>query len=331
MVKDDVIKKIVFRLGNEIDTSVLQSVLYFELNNYDIVEQTKNEIVEYNQTRDQKAIHMFFVSKKVEGCSDKTIKHYQNTIKSFLSVIHKPFEEITTNDIRYYIAKRGTVDKVSKVTQNNERLVISSLFAWLTAEEYILRNPMLSFKKIKQDKQVKKPFSEEEMELLRRACKNKRELAVLEFLFSTGCRCGELEEIRIENIDFDAGKLFVIGKGNKERCVFLNPKAKVAIREYIAERGSPTRGALFESQTYKGRGLKVSGIEIIVRNIGKRAGIEKCHPHRMRRTTATTALNRGMPIDQVKEMLGHESIATTTIYALTDKENLQASHKKYVV
>lgn len=331
MIKDDVIKRIVLRLSNQVDPDLVSNTLYFELNGYDIVEQRKNEIVEYSQSEDQKATQMFFVSKKVEGLSDRTLKYYKNVLTKFASVIVKPLKEITSTDIRYYIAYRIQESNISKCTQNNERRVISTFFAWLTAEEYILRNPTLSVKKIKQEKRVKKPFSEEELELIRKACKNLKETAIVEFLYSTGCRCSEMADLRIENIDINSGKLVVFGKGAKEREVFINAKCKIALSEYLESRGNLKAGPLFESQTYKGESMKVAGIEICIRGLGKRAGVENCHPHRFRRTTATTALNRGMPIDQVQQMLGHEDIKTTTIYAITDKENLQSAHRKFVV
>ena len=331
MTKDDVIKRIVLRLSNQVDPDLVSNTLYFELNGYDIVEQRKNEIVEYSQSEDQKATQMFFVSKKVEGLSDRTLKYYKNVLTKFASVIVKPLKDITATDIRYYIAYRIQESNISKCTQNNERRVISTFFTWLTAEEYISRDPSLSVKKIKQEKRVKKPFSEEELELIRKACKNEKETAIVEFLYSTGCRCSELVDLRIENIDFNTCKVLVFGKGAKEREVFINAKCKIAISEYLASRDNPKEGPLFESQTYKGQSMKVSGIEICIRGLGKRAGVENCHPHRFRRTTATTALNRGMPIDQVQQMLGHEDIKTTTIYAITDKENLQSAHRKFVV
>ena len=167
--------------------------------------------------------------------------------------------------------------------------------------------------------------------MIRKACKDEKELAIIEFFYSTGCRCEEVTLVRIEEIDFNNNKLIVYGKGQKEREVFINAKCKIALVDYLKKRGNPKEGPLFESQTYKGQSMQTAGFGIRIREIGKRAGVKNCHPHRFRRTTATTALNRGMPIEQVRLMLGHEDIKTTTIYAIADKENLQASHKKYVV
>lgn len=333
MIKDDVIKNIVIRLSGEIDADIVSNVLYFELNNYDIVENKKNEVATYNQTDDQKAYKMFFISKKVEGLSDKTLKYYKSVIDKFVSVIVKPLKDITATDIRYYIAYRINESCISKCTQDNERRAISTFFTWLTAEEYIQRNPCLSVKKIKQEKRMKKPFSEEELELIRKVCKDERESALVEFLYSTGCRCGEIEELKMKDVDLENGKLIVYGKGEKEREVFLNTKCVLAIKEYIRSRN--TKGIyLFETKCYNSNNeskcASAHWVEYTIREIGKRAGVEKCHPHRFRRTTATTALNRGMPIDQVQKMLGHTDIKTTTIYAQTDLESVQASHKKFV-
>ena len=328
MTKDDVIKKIVFRLSNQVDPDLVSNTLYLELNGYDIVEQQKNEIIEYSQTEDQKATQMFFISKKVEGLSDRTLKYYKSVLIKFASVIVKPLKEITATDIRYYIAYRIQESDISKCTQNNERRVISTFFAWLTAEEYILRNPTLSVKKIKQEKRIKKPFSEEEMELIREACRDTREKAIIEFLYSTGCRIEELSRVTIKDIDIVNGVVNLYGKGSKEREAFLNTRCKMIINEYIEGRSKDE--ALFNNKRTN-KSYDIGYLEQIVRKIGKRAGVEKCHPHRFRRTTATTALNRGMPIDQVQKMLGHEDIKTTTIYAQTDLESVQANHKKYVV
>lgn len=336
MTKDDVIKEIAFRFGESgFDVHKAQGILYLVLNNYNITQNEKMEMVEYNQSDNDKAFKMFLVSKKVEGCTDKTIKYYKDTLDKYNSVMVKPYKEVTTNDIRYYLAMREMQDHVSKCTANNERRVLSTFFCWLTANGCITKNPMLAIKAIKQEKRIKKPFSEEELELIRRACIDKREKALVEFLYSTGCRCGEIKDLMIENIEISSGKLTVFGKGQKEREVFLNAKCKMALNEYLGERGKPNSGHLFEVRLYNSKdrivGASGSWVEVTIRNIGKRAGVKNCHPHRFRRTTATTALQRGMPIEQVRMMLGHEDIKTTTIYAEADRDSLQAAHKKYVV
>lgn len=244
--------------------------------------------------------------------------------------MNKRLKDITTNDIRYYLAILSTKDKVSKCTQDNERRNLSSIFTFLNNEGYIHKNPLASVKKIKQDSVVKDPFSETELELIRRACETKRERALIEFLLSTGCRVGEIPDIKIEDVDFKNNKLIVTGKGSKQRYVFLNEKAMFTLDEYLEERGKPRYGALFLSR-WSNQGIGRDYAEQIIREIGKRAGVERCHPHRFRHTTATMALRRGMPLEMVQEMLGHSDIRTTQIYAQQDKADLQMYHKKYVV
>lgn len=336
MVKDNVIKDLALRLSEHgIDVYKAQNILYIGLSNYTISENQKMEIVEYSQSENDKAFNMFLISKKVEGCTDRTIKFYKDTLNKYNSVIVKPYTETSTNDIRYYLAYRETQEKVSKCTVNNERRVLSTFFCWLTANDYIVKNPMLAIKPIKQEKRIKKPFSEEELEMIRRSCKNRREIALVEFLYSTGCRCGEIEGLKIENVDIASGKLIVFGKGQKEREVFLNAKCRMTLKEYLEERNNPESGPLFaikvRGKEKDEKSVNEQWVENTIRKIGDRAGVKKCHPHRFRRTTATTALNRGMPIEQVRMMLGHENITTTTIYAIADKDNLQYNHKKYVV
>lgn len=332
MTKDEVVNEISIKFSEHgFDMHKAQGILYLVLNNYNIIPNEKMEIIEYSQSENEKAYKMFIVSKKVEGCTDRTIKYYINVLNHYNSKIVKPYTEVTTNDIRYYIATREMKDKVSKCTANNERRVLSTFFCWLTANDYIVKNPMLAIKAIKQEKRIKKPFTEEELELIRRSCKDEKDLAIIEFFYSTGCRCEEVSLVRIEDIDFNENKVTVFGKGQKEREVFINTKCKMAIKEYLKTRDNPEEGPLFESQTYKGKSMKTKGFETRIKEIGIRANVKNCHPHRFRRTTATTALNRGMPIEQVRLMLGHEDIKTTTIYAIADKESLQQSHKKYVI
>lgn len=337
MIKDDVIKELALKFSEHgIDICTAKNILYIGLNDYTITQNQKMEIVEYSQSENDKAFKMFMVSKKVEGCTDRTIKFYRDTLNKYNSVIVKPYTETSTNDIRYYLAYRETQEGVSKCTVNNERRVLSTFFTWLTANDYIVKNPMLAIKPIKQEKRIKKPFSEEELEMIRRSCKDKREIALVEFLYSTGCRCGEIEGLLIENVDIASGKLIVFGKGQKEREVFLNAKCRMTLKEYLDERDNPQNGPLFaiKIRGKENKGMKSVNqqwVENTIKKIGDRAGVGKCHPHRFRRTTATTALNRGMPIEQVRMMLGHENISTTTIYAIADKENLQYNHKKYVV
>lgn len=308
------------------DVEFLKNVLISVLNDYD-VQPIKNEIIEYDAESSYKLLGMFLVAKKVEGCTDRTIRYYKTTITAFLNKVNMPLAEVNADVIRYYIANRAITDKVSKTTQDNELRSLRSFFGWLTAEEYISKNPTLKIKAIKKEKRIKKPFTELELEKMRNVCENKRELAIIDTLYSTGCRVGELVLMNIDDINGD--EIIVFGKGEKERVAYLNARAINSLEEYLKERKDDNR-ALFVSLDKPHSRISIHNVEKIVREIGKRCGIV-AHPHKMRRTTATTALERGMPIEEVQKMLGHEQISTTTIYAQSSKAAVKSDHKKYVV
>lgn len=311
----------------EQDLEYLKNVLVSVLNDYD-VQQIKNEIVEYDTDSNYRLLGTFLVAKKVEGCTDRTIRYYKETITAFLDKVNTPIVNITADNIRYYIANRSVRDKVSKTTQDNELRNLRSFFGWLTAEEYITRNPTLKIKAIKKEKRIKKPYTEIEIEKLRGACKNKRDLAIIDVMYSTGCRVAEVVDMDIDDINGD--EVTVFGKGEKERVTYLNARALNSLKEYMDERTDDNR-ALFVSLYRPHERLQISGIEVLLRKLGRSVGISKSHPHKMRRTTATIALERGMPIEEVQKMLGHEQISTTTIYAQSSKESVKYDHKKYVV
>lgn len=296
------------------------------LNDYDISKKC-TEIVLGNDDKRQKAIQMFIVTKKVEGCTENTIHYYMGTLRRFFDEINYRLEEIGADQIRYYLAIRSTRDKLSKTSQDNELRVLKSFFRWCSGEEYIQKNPTENIKAVKKEKRIKRPFSETELELIREKAGNKRNRAIVETLYSTGVRVSELCGMNIEDIVND--EIVVFGKGEKERTVYLNARAKIAISEYLKSR-TDNDNALFVSERTKKR-LNKGGVERMIRELGKSAGVPNCHPHRFRRTAGTIALNRGMPLEQVQQMLGHEDIATTTIYARSEERNVKASHGKYVV
>ena len=263
-------------------------------------------------------------------------------MKKLFQYITKPVPDMTSNDIRVYLALRKTRDNLTNTTLDNELRCLRSFFSTLNTEEIIPRNPTAKIDRIRTEKKKKEPFTEIEVELLRRAAQNpktclenpKRNVAIIEVLYSTGCRIGELVTIKRSNINGDRVK--VVGKGNKERFVYLNPRAIIAIHDYLATREDnfdwlfPGGAFADKSGAVYDKPLDGGTVGAMLRHVGKRAGIEKCHAHRFRRTAATIALRRGMPIEQVSMMLGHEQIATTQIYAITDEEAVQASHKKYL-
>lgn len=296
------------------------------LNDYDISPKC-TEIVSANDGKRQKAIQMFLVTKKVEGCTENTIHYYRGVLTRFFNEINSCIEEITADRIRYYLAVRSTRDKLSKTSQDNELRVLKSFFKWCSGEGHLGRNPTENIKAVRKEKRIKRPFSETELELIREKAGNKRDRAIVEVLYSTGVRVSELCKMNIGDIEDD--EMVVFGKGEKERTVYLNARARIAISEYLKTR-TDNETALFVGER-TGKRLNKGGVEVMIRKLGKSAGVSDCHPHRFRRTAGTIALNRGMPIEQVQQMLGHEDISTTTIYARSEKKNVKASHGKYVV
>lgn len=275
---------------------------------------------------------MFLTLKTVKGCSPRTIKLYQQTLARFFLFVTKPLANIEANDIRAYLAMRERRNGVSKVTLNNELLHLRTFFHTMLAEEYIHKDPTLKIEKIKAPKKVKKPFSELELEQIRAACKTEKQRAIVEVLYSTGCRVSEL--VGIDRDEIDGDQVIVHGKGDKDRIVYLNPRARLAIDAYLKTR-KDNFPALFIGENVCTKELTEridkSSVEGMMRRIGKRAGVENVHPHRFRRTAATLALRRGMPIDQVSKMLGHEQLSTTQVYAITDQYDLKRSHEKYMI
>lgn len=317
---DEIISRIALR------GSFTEENIRIVLHDYDIAKKVTDMVVSYSDSR-QKAIQMFIVTKKVEGCTDRTIGYYMCVLRHFFNEINYSLEEIKTDHVRYYLAIRSSRDSLSKVSQDNELRVLKSFFKWCTGEEYIQKNPTVNIKAVKKEKRIKKPFSETEMEMIRKSAKSKRDAAIIEILYSTGARVSELCGMNRQDICGD--EVVVFGKGEKERTVYLNARARLALKEYLESR-TDSNEALFVGERKKDR-LKPGGVEVMIRETGKRAGVPKCHPHRFRRTAGTIALNRGMPLEQVQKMLGHENIETTTIYARSEQENVKASHRKYVV
>lgn len=327
MLRDDIARIAVKYLENE-DLQIFMSQIDVILSNYNI-SKSKNEITKYDGSQDDEIIKMFFVSKKIAGFSDRSINFYSGTIKQFRRMIVKPLGMVTTSDIRLFLGRKQIYDNCSPGYLNDMRRILSSFFKWLTAENYIVKNPMLAVENIKEPKMIKKPFSEIEIERLRESCSDSREQAIIETLLSTGCRAAELVGINIENIDFINKEINVVGKGNKERIVYLNAKAVFELNKYIKEY-QIEYGPVFISKVQRRR-LAITGLQGIIKKLGKRAKVADCHVHRFRRTMATLALNRGMPIEQVQQLLGHEDISTTTLYAKSDKFSLKEAHRKYVI
>ena len=305
----------------------LKDVLTIECSKSLITEQ-KNEVAIYDETSDIAAYKQFFVSKKLQGLSSGTLNLYMQTMNLFMRSVRKPFSDVTTNDIRLFIANREMSDRVSKGTLSRERGCIVRFFKWLCNEEYIAKDPGTRVENIKVPKRRKQEFSELEVEKLRSATANSKESLVIELLLSTGCRVSELVSLNFRDYDQENDSITVIGKGNKQRTLYLNAKAKMALNHYLKDVPHIT-GPLFFGQTL-GKEMTSAGVQKLVKRLGFRAGVANVHPHRFRRTAATLARRHGMPIELVMNFLGHESIDTTLKYSMIGDEELKLSHQKFV-
>ena len=275
------------------------------------------------------ALDFFIAAKKIEGCSIKSLNYYYTTLVKMLDKVNVIYFSITTEDIRTYLSDYQENSGASKATIDNMRRIISSFFSWLENEDYIMKSPARRIRKVRVGKIVKEIYTEENIELMRQNCKNARDLAIIDMLYSTGMRVGELVRLNIADIDFENKECVVLGKGNKQRKVYFDAKTKIHLQQYLNSR-KDTDPALFVSQLYPYNRLKISGVEIALRKIGEKLHISKVHPHKFRRTLATKAIDKGMPIEQVQHLLGHTKIDTTLGYAMVDDENVKISHKKFL-
>ena len=271
----------------------------------------------------------FISSKKVEGCSDKTIHYYKSSIEKLIATVKKNVCDISTNDIRCYLAEQQEQRGLSKVTIDNLRRIYSSFFSWLEDEDYITKSPVRRIHKVRTDALVKEVLTDENIEVLRDSCQELRDIAMIYLLLSTGMRVGELVKINREDIDFQERQCVVFGKGNKEREVYFNARTKIHLKKYLEQR-TDTNPALFVSLHEPHTRLTISGVEVRLRQLGKRVNLNKVHPHKFRRTLATMAIDKGMPIEQVQKMLGHVKIDTTLHYAMVNQANVKAAHRKFL-
>ena len=299
-------------------------VLQETLIKYMCQEKAKQKTIDNNEY-----LRMFLEAKRIEGCSDRTVKYYRITINHFLQNLEGNVRSATTEEIRSYLSDYQGINNCSKVTVNNIRRNLSSFFSWLEEENYILKSPMRRIHKIKTKKQVKEIISDEEIEKLRDCCKSDRDLAMIDLLYSTGMRVGELVNLDIDDIDFEARECIVAGKGDKERKVYFDAKTKLHLLSYLSKRDDDDN-ALFVTLNAPHRRLEISGVEIRVRLLGKEAKLNRIHPHKFRRTMATRAIDKGMPIEQVQKILGHSQIDTTLQYAIVNQNNVKMSHQKYI-
>lgn len=294
------------------------------LSDYEI-EKRETDIILYDpDDYNLEMLQRFLIAKRVAGLTENSLIHYKYQLEQIFGKINKPINMITADDLMLYLAIRQAKDKKSDATLVNEWHALSSFFGWMHKEEFLERNPMFRVECPKKRKKKKKAFSSMECEMLRNACIDAREKLLIELLLSTWCRISEIEQMDITDIEGDS--ITVIGKGQKERIVYLNSKAQLAIKEYLSTR-KDNEPALITGRT--GR-MQKGGLEKMVKQIGERAGIENVHPHRFRRTGATFALRAGMPIEKVSFLLGHEAVSTTQIYLDINEEEMKQAHKKWV-
>lgn len=274
-------------------------------------------------------ISLFIAAKRVEGCSEKTICYYHSTINNVIGSINKEITDINTDDLRLYLDNYQLNNNVSKTTIDNIRRIMSSFFAWLEDEDYIIKSPVRRIHKVKTCKTVKETYTDEALEIMRDNSGCPRDLAIIDLLASTGMRVGELVKLNRADVDFINRECVVLGKGNKQRIVYFDARAKIHLQNYLNTRNDDNP-ALFVSLQKPYNRLLISGVEIRLRELGRKLDINKVHPHKFRRTLATMAIDKGMPIEQVQQLLGHESVDTTLQYAMVNQNNVKQSHHKYI-
>lgn len=281
------------------------------------------------ESNNQALVDHFIAAKKVEGCSDKSIAYYKSTIINALAKIRKEVVHITTDDLRGYLNRYQEESGASKVTVDNIRRILSSFFSWLEEENYIVKSPVRRIHKVKVGKTVKETYTDEALEQMRDHCSNVRDLALVDLLASTGMRVGELVRLNKSDIDYQNRECIVTGKGDKQRKVYFDARTKIHLQKYVDSR-SDTNEALFVSLLAPSNRLQISGVEIRLRSLGRELNIPKVHPHKFRRTLATMAIDKGMPIEQVQHLLGHQSLDTTLQYAMVNQNNVKLSHHKFI-
>lgn len=287
------------------------------------------QIDDGNPITNEDALKLFVDAKRIEGCSERSIGYYNTTLKALFKSITKNYLVIETEDLRKYLSDYSQNSKASKITVDNVRRVISTFFSWLESENYIMKSPTRRIHKIKVGKVVKETYSDEMIELIRQNVSSHRDLTIIDFLISTGVRVGELVKLNITDLNLEAKECVVVGKGNKQRKVYFDARTKIEIQQYLSSRNDDSK-ALFVSLSKPFNRLQISGVETLLKKIGKKVGLGRVHPHKFRRTLATKAIDKGMPIEQVQKMLGHAKIDTTLEYAMVDENNVKNSHKKYL-
>jgi site-specific recombinase XerD len=329
-MKEKFIQEITNTMADFLDIeqlATLNGVLLQVVSNYTI--SSDDEERQDSSASNLRLLEMFLSAKQVEGCSVKTAQYYEVTIKQLFKKMPKKVVNFTTDDIRAYLAVYQRKHKSSKVTIDNIRRIFSSFFSWLEEEDYIIKSPVRRIHKVKTGAQVKETLSDENLETLRDSCTHIRDLAIIDMLSSTGIRVGELVKLNREDVNFSERECIVFGKGNKERIVYFNARTKIHLQQYLALRKDRNK-ALFVSLAKPHTRLGISGVEYRLRKIGRNCKISRVHPHKFRRTLATMAIDKGMPVEQVQKLLGHVKIDTTMHYAMVNQTNVKLSHRKFL-
>ena len=326
-MKDDLIKDIIQEMLpflNNAQGEKLRDVLQYTFAKYEI-----NGKVTEDKEVEQNFVELFLSAKRIEGCSEKSLKYYKATINKMLYKLNKDVKRINTEDVRTYLTQYQERKKASKVTIDNIRRILSSFFSWLEDEDYILKSPVRRIHKIKTRTNIKETYSDEALEMMRDNCKEVRDLAIIDMLASTGMRVGEMVLLNRNDIDFNERECIVFGKGSKERVVYFDARTKIHLQNYLESRKDNNQ-ALFVSLKSPYKRLKIGGIESRLREFGRSLGLQKVHPHKFRRTLATMAIDKGMPIEQLQQLLGHRKIDTTLQYAIVKQSNVKIAHRKYI-
>ena len=303
----------------------LQKVLEIALFNCEITAQTEKKDIDDNP----KLIDAFVAAKRIEGCSEKTLKYYPITIETMVASIDKGIRHIQTEDLRSYLTDYQSKNQSSRVTIDNIRRILSSFFSWLEDEDYILKSPVRRIHKVKTATNIKETYTDEDLEKMRDNCTELRDLAMIDMLASTGMRVGEMVLLNRNDIDFNERECIVFGKGSKERVVYFDARTKIHLQNYLRSR-KDDNPALFVSLKSPYERLKIGGVEVRLREFGKQLGLQRVYPHKFRRTLATTAIDKGMPIEQLQQLLGHRKIDTTLQYAMVKQSNVKIAHRKYI-
>ena len=309
---------------NNAQVEKLQEVLLHVLWGYDI--SLSNGKAE---RQEQNLLVLFLAAKRIEGCSEKSLKYYQATTQAMLDGIGKPIKEIVTEDIRQYLTNYQRERHSSRVTIDNIRRILSSFFSWLEDEDYILKSPVRRIHKVKTASNIKETYSDETLELMRDSCSEMRDLAMIDLLASTGMRVGEMVLLNRDDVDFAERECVVFGKGDKERMVYFDARTKLHLQTYLDSRND-NNPALIVSLKAPFSRLSIGGVETRLRELGRQLGVHKVHPHKFRRTLATMAIDKGMPIEQLQQLLGHKRIDTTLQYAMVKQSNVKLAHRKYI-